>query len=325
MKFFMRFALFLLLLAILRSPYAYADDAAKPAVIEPTLRDVRYGTHSKHKLHFWKAESDEPTPLVFFIHGGGWNGGTRIDKVLSPMLPGLLDHRISVVSIEYRFLKQAVAQGIDPPVFAPMHDAARALQFVRSKASEWNLDPIRVAVSGGSAGACTSLWLAFHDDLAEPDSEDPIARQSTRPLCAAVHRAQTTLDPKQMNEWIPNISYGSRALGITKPGPNKTYPKDFEAFLARRDEILDVIEEYSPYALVTPDDRPVYLFYTRKPGSGKKQGDLVHSANFGVKLQEHMDTVGVECELVHPGVTDARNATIEEYLIEKLTYNADSN
>jgi len=46
-----------------------------------------------------------------------------------------------------------------------MHDCARAIQFLRSKAARWNIDPKRIAATGGSAGAGISLWLGFHDDL----------------------------------------------------------------------------------------------------------------------------------------------------------------
>ena len=77
----------------------------------------------------------------------------------------------------------------------PLEDAARAVQFLRSKAGEWNIDKTRIAATGGSAGACSSLWLAFHDDMAKPDSPDPVARESTRLTAAAVNGAQTSLDP----------------------------------------------------------------------------------------------------------------------------------
>lgn len=69
-----------------------------------------------------------------------------------------------------------------PPVKGPLSDAARPLQFVRSKATEWNVDKERIAASGGSAGTCSSLWLAFHTDMADPKSEDPVAHESTRLL-----------------------------------------------------------------------------------------------------------------------------------------------
>jgi hypothetical protein len=152
--------------------------------------------------------------VLLFIHGGGWQGGGRLSG-LSAMLNDLLAAGISVASVEYRFINEATADGVVPPVKGPLHDAARALQFLRSKAGEWGIDKTRIGASGGSAGACTSLWLAFHDDLADPKSDDPVARESTRLLFAAVSGAQTTLDPAQMKEWTPNSRYGGHAFGFT--------------------------------------------------------------------------------------------------------------
>ncbi len=162
------------------------SELAKAAPLpNPTYYNVSYGDHPKQLIHFWKAESEKPTPLLFFIHGGGWMGGGRLNG-LSAMLNDFLKSGISVASIEYRFIPEATADNVVPPVRGPLHDAARALQFVRSKANEWNIDKQRIAASGGSAGACSSLWLAFHPEMADPASSDPIARESTRLWCAAV-------------------------------------------------------------------------------------------------------------------------------------------
>ena len=109
-------------------------------------------------------------------------------------------------------------QKVEPPVKACVSDAARALQTIRSKARDWNLDPRRIGATGGSAGACTSLWLALHDDLADPKSSDPIARESSRLTCAAVSGAQTSLDPKELREWMPNAIYGGHAFGFAARG-----------------------------------------------------------------------------------------------------------
>ncbi|SVB65625.1 uncharacterized protein METZ01_LOCUS218479, partial [marine metagenome] len=246
------------------------------AVPKPTMSEIVYGKHDRNVLDFWKAESDEPTPVAFVIHGGGWKGGSkeRLDRFADPN--ALLKAGISVVAINYRY----VTSTEKPPVKAPLHDAARALQFVRSKAKEWNLDKKRIGAAGGSAGACSSLWLAFHDDLADPKSKDPVARESSRLACAAVTGAQTTLDPKQMKEWTPNSRYGGHAFGL----------RSFGDFLKQREKILPWIAEYSPYALVTKDDPPVYLIYRTPPAIGKAQKDPTHTSNFGVKLQEHCKT-----------------------------------
>ena len=292
--------------------------ATHPLLPNPTHYDVAYGPHQKQLLHFWKAESDKPTPVLFFIHGGGWMGGGRLSGLTS-MLPEMLEAGISVASVEYRFIPEATADGVVPPVKGPLHDAARALQFVRSKAKEWNIDKERIAASGGSAGACSSLWLAFHPDMADPDSDDPVARESTRLLCAAVRGAQTTLDPRQMKEWTPNSRYGGHAFGF-KGDPEKKISQ-FDEFLAGREKILPWIAEYSPYALVSSDDPPIHLFYSAAPALGQPQKDPTHTSNFGVKLQEHCQEAGVDCELVYPGAPDVKHETTSDFLVRKLIAN----
>jgi acetyl esterase/lipase len=228
----------------------------------------------------------------------------------------MLKEGISVVSVEYRFIPEATKDGEKPPVRGPLHDAARALQLVRSKSAEWNIDKTRIAASGGSAGACSSLWLAFHPDLADPKSEDPVARESTRLLCAAVNGAQTTLDPQQMKAWTPNSRYGGHAFGFTADKEKQL--TQFGAFLAGRETILPWIAEYSPYALVTPDDAPIHMTYATPPAMGQEEKDPTHTANFGVKLQERLKEAGVPCELVYPGAPDVKHKTTAAYLIEKL-------
>jgi arylsulfatase len=284
----------------------------------PTMPDVSYGPHPKQVMHFWKtpqAAADKPAPLLFFIHGGGWQGGDRMSG-LTGMLPKMLASGVSVVSTEYRFIKEAMDAGIEPPVQAPLSDAARALQTVRSRAAEWQIDKTRIAASGGSAGACSSLWLAFHDDMADPASSDPVARESTRLLAAAVTGAQTTLDPVQMKEWTPNSRYGGHAFGFMRSADKRD--SQFAEFLAARDRLLPVINRYSPYALVTADDPPIYLQYGAPPALGQEQKDPTHSANFGVKLKERLDAAGVPCELVYPGAADVQHATVTDFLLAKL-------
>lgn len=149
------FTVFLTVAAIAQDAPAY--DLSVP---KPTLSGISYGEHERHILDFWKAESNFPTPLVFVIHGGGWNGGEKERLHRFANVQQLLNAGISVVAINYRLMKHANEAGVTPPVKVPMHDAARALQFVRSKAGEWNIDKKRIGAAGGSAGACTSLWLA---------------------------------------------------------------------------------------------------------------------------------------------------------------------
>ena len=132
----------LLSLALLTGlTHAQKKSAPYPSEVpKPTYAEVSYGKHERNVLDFWKAKSKSPTPVAFVIHGGGWKGGSkeRLTRFADPN--ALLKAGISVVAINYRY----VTSTEKPPVKAPLHDAARALQFVRSKAKEWNIDKKRI-------------------------------------------------------------------------------------------------------------------------------------------------------------------------------------
>lgn len=296
----MRLALLSALLLPLSSLLAQAP--AKPA---PTKADVAYGTHPRQVLDFYDAKTKAPSPLMFFIHGGGWMNG---DKNNPDFLTQCLDNGISVVSIRYRLIPDAQAEKIDPPVKACLDDAARALQFVRSKAAEWHLDKTRVALCGGSAGGFSSLWLAYHPDLADPKSSDPIARESTRVTCALTFVPQTSLDPQQMRDWIPNNEYGNHAFSLPS----------YQSFVDQRAKLMPWIEKFSPYLLATSDDPPVYLFYDSVPALGQPHKDPPHSANFGAGLVEKLKSVGAPYEFNYTGAKDVKHPDIFSFLTENL-------
>lgn len=315
---------------VLASPFSLAaqeatktkEKAKKKAAPErptPTVADFAYATdHPRQKFDFWQAKSDTPTPVVLLIHGGGWMGGDKTGYGTAAIQP-YLDAGISVASINYRFIPQAMEQKVEPPVKGPLHDAARALQTIRSKAKEWNINPEKVGATGGSAGACTSLWLALHDDLADPQSDDPVARQSSRLTCAAVSGAQTSLDPKELREWIPNSIYGGHAFGFTAPGRSRA--QEFDLLIADREKVLPWIKEYSPIELVTKDDPAIFLDYPNQktpPVLGQKETDPTHSALYGVKLLEKLQATGIEGVLSYPGHKDEKYGSIQAFLIAKL-------
>lgn len=291
-----------------------------PARPKPTVADFAYATDSpRQKLDFWKANSTTPTPVVVFIHGGGWRAGDKAGYAGTVIEP-FLKAGISVAAINYRYIEHAMSDKVEPPVKGCLLDAALALQTIRSKASEWNIDPMRIGATGNSAGACTSLWLALHDDLADPKSTDPIARQSTKLTCAAVSGAQTSLDPKELREWMPNAIYGGHAFGFA--APNRQRPEEFELLMANRESVLPWIKEYSPIELVTSDDPPLYLEYPRQkeaPAIGKPEPDPTHSSMYGIQLKKKTDAAGVELILVSPQSPSEKYPTMQSFLIDKLT------
>jgi acetyl esterase/lipase/lysophospholipase L1-like esterase len=295
---------------------------------KPDKLNVSYGAHERNVMDVWLADSHAPTPCVIFIHGGGWLNGDK-SKGASPA--PYLKEGISYVSINYRFLEQTVidtgseygagpiqprGEYQEPPVRVPLSDAALALQFIRTNASEWNIDPDRIGLTGSSAGGCASLWLAFHDDMADPGAENPVLRESTRVRCAAVESAQTTLDPLQILEWMPNATYGGHALGYVWDRSDPTV--EIRSFLSDRDSVKEWIAGYSPYSLLTKDDPPVFLSYNDTPEKGKKQKDPTHSSNYGALLAEKLDALGITYEFMHAGVQSPRFKNATEFMIHHL-------
>lgn len=246
----------------------------------PTLGNVSYGPDESNKIDFWKANSSTPAPLVVFIHGGGFRGGDKKahDAIL---LQACLDSGISYASINYRLSGVA-------PYPAQMQDSARAIQFIRSKAGEWNVDPKRIACTGGSAGAGISLWLAFHDDLADPKSSDPVARQSTRLACAMPTNMQCTYDPREIMKIVPGNAYDVAPIKQLHGLP-VTFDWDKDPITPDLDARL---RDCSPITHLTKDDPPVFAMNNQ----GNEKPGNIHHPNFGRHLKKQMDAIGIECE-----------------------------
>ena len=82
--------------------------STRPAAPKPTLENVHYGDHERQVLDFYQAKSTRPTPLLFYIHGGGW---VRGDKANPDGAKECLAGGISVVSINYRYIQQGSLRG----------------------------------------------------------------------------------------------------------------------------------------------------------------------------------------------------------------------
>jgi len=275
----------------------------------PTHADVAYGEHPKQRFDLWLAESKDggPTPLCIHIHGGGFRQG---DKRVAPGVPRpYLEAGVSFASINYR-----LSEGGKHPYPIAMHDGARALQFIRSKAAEWNLEPRRIVCYGGSAGAGISLWLAFHDELADPESEDPVARQSTRILAAATSNGQSTYDMRTFREWF----------GVPELAPHPALT-DFYAVEDEADweseRVRESMREASAITHLSKDDVPVYMTYRRGDvpvTAATHEGVWVHHVKLGLKLREAMEELGLECVVVSPDHERDPYGGLPAFLIAKL-------
>src|SRR5688572_31627028 len=105
-------------------------------------KDIAYGDHERQKLDVFVPKADKPLPLVMWVHGGGWEGGSKDGG--NPAV-GMLYRGYAVAAINYRLSKHAVFP-------AQIHDVKAAVRFLRSNAKTYNLDPDRFGAAGASAG-----------------------------------------------------------------------------------------------------------------------------------------------------------------------------
>ncbi len=277
----------------------------KPA---PTYANYPYGPHERQVFDIWltASKNGEPSPVVIYIHGGGFRGGDK-STIQASSIEQFVEAGLSVAAINYRL------SDVGPyPIM--MEDAARCLQTIRSCAGEWDLNPEQVACYGGSAGAGISLWLGFHDDLADPDSEDTVARQSTRITAAATINGQPTYDIHTFREWfgVPDL-INHEAL---YPMYDVTADSEWDSKRVRK-----LMKDASPITHLTKDDVPVYMTYRRghvPVDKNTAQGVWVHHPELGLRLQVAMRKLGLECEVDYPGHPVARYESLEAFLISKL-------
>jgi acetyl esterase len=262
--------------------------------LKPTHADVSYGPHERNKIDLYLVDSKTPAPLVLYIHGGGFQGGDK-RSVGSATVAGYNAQGWSVAAINYRFTNVVPAPG-------QYLDCGRALQFIRANAAKYNINPKLIASTGGSAGAGTSMWLAFHDELADPKSDDPIARESTRLTCIAVSNGQSSYDPR----------FAEKA-GL--PRPNFERHGFFEPFYDIKRSDADTPEAYkryeaaAPITYLTKDDPPALLNYSYKNQDVTNTSDLglvVHHPKLGIALKEQMDKLGIECIVQYRTGDDGR-------------------
>jgi len=255
---------------------------------EPTFADVSYGPYERNVLDFWQAESTGPTPLVISIHGGGFGSGDK-SELFEPFglqyIVESLPNGISFASINYRYAPAT-------PLADIFLDVARAVQFLRYKADEWNIDKDRIAACGGSAGAGSSLWLAFHDDVADPDNADPVLRESSRITTAIAFATQSTYDFEQWEEIL-----GSPPTEIFD------VDGDIEWYHITREEVHTpkgraVRKELDIMGMIDPGDPPVFLCNIHPNIDLEDGGDADHHPRHAIALKKKCDEMGVEAVLV---------------------------
>ncbi len=133
-------ALLLASLAIV-SGSAFAADTPS---IKPTTADVPYGDQERHKLDIYAPPGAKGLPVLFWIHGGGWQAGDKSSVQLKPQW--FVEKGFVFVSTNYRLLPNVDMVTI-------FRDVAKSLGWVHKNIAKHGGDPTRILVGGHSAGA----------------------------------------------------------------------------------------------------------------------------------------------------------------------------
>jgi len=199
-----------------------------------------------------------PTPVLMYIHGGGWVGGTKESSVLR-ILP-YLEMGWAVANVEYRL--GAVARAP-----AAVEDGLCALRWVIRNAGQYNLDTSRIVTTGNSAGGHLALTTGMIPASAGLDRECPGSEE---------------LSVAAIINW-----YGITEVGDLLAGPNtRSYAVEWMGSLENRFEIA---ERVSPMTYVRAGLPPTLTIH----GDADPTVPYQHA----IMLHEKLDELGVPNEL----------------------------
>jgi len=285
--------------------------------------DVSYGPYEDNVFDIFLVESDEATPLIIYIHGGGFTSGSKgvvylsaRNEIREALLAGA-----SYATINYRLLEEADDEG----VIKPLGDSKRCLQFIRYHHEQLNVDPDRIAIYGASAGAGTCLWLGFNEDLADPNAADPVLRESTRVSAIGAKAAQSTYD---LLKWESVVFV---SLGLTLEDmaslPNSSeqgllsfYGADSLEQLATP-ELQAYRQSVDMLALMSADDPEFWVQNSiENTGVPVDQSELFHHVLHAVALGDQADIVGLNCQVYIPplGIADPAGDGVIKFMLDRL-------
>jgi hypothetical protein len=284
------------------------------------VKDVAYGTHERHKLDIFvpKANysSKSKTPLVVFIHGGGFSSGSKEKAYTSSnqkMIVELLNKGVAFASINYPLLDKNDTEGL----IKSLRGAQRSVQFVKHYQNNFNIDPQKVLAMGSSAGASTSLWLAFHDDMANLNSSDPVEQQSTRVMAALAGETQSSLDVVRWEEVFQQYNFSVSSMGSNATkfyGVSKLSDLYTSRIVAYRQDVdlLGLMDASDPEIWVANQSVPVT--------SPSNVSILYHHPYHAKALMDKANQVGLKGSFYIPQmkIMPAKQETMTQFILRKV-------
>jgi hypothetical protein len=250
----------------------------------------RYGTATRNVFDIIMPASSKPTAVVIYIHGGGflWGDKKEAYERRKEDIVYFLQHNIAFATISYQFYKPDDSIGVG----RCLNDVKRAIQYIRYNASKYNIDKQRIGCYGISAGAGSSLFLAFHDDMAIK-GDSTLLGEPTRIRCAGAISTQATYDLFRWFDFIPNLSM---VVWLKK--------KQFHASMANfygyptyngfKPLVDSIPRQYDMLRMISPDDPPIYVINMQKKRFPKNFDIIEHHRGHAIVLSKELAKNGVK-------------------------------
>jgi len=289
--------------------------------------DIEYGEFERNKFDFFAPVTNNKTPLVIYIHGGGFTGGDKTaiysETDFISFIDFFVSQNIAVATINYRFIEDNDSEG----VLKSLNDSKRALQFMKYFAQDLNINKNKILLIGGSAGAGTSLWLSLSDDMALVNSTDMVLKESTRVQGAVALSTQSSYD---VAEWHNSTFFEYQNAGM-----------DFDLLLNLVGEqtflnffgIDDISDLNTPIVqnkrtrldmlgLLSSDDPEIFVSNTDVPYTfPTNNGDVLHHPLHAKAILDKATEENVICKAYIPqmGIDNTNGENMPEFILRILS------
>ncbi len=161
-----------------------------PWRLVPDVEFARVGERPLRLDLYLPRDAKATTPLVVWIHGGGWRKGTKD----ACRMVFLVKEGFAVASIEYRL----APEGAFPD---PLNDCKAAIRFLRANAAQYAIDPNRIGVAGASAGGHLASLVGMTGDDAKLEGTLGTQGVSSRVQAVCDYFGPTDLTSVAGTEW----------------------------------------------------------------------------------------------------------------------------
>jgi alpha-L-fucosidase 2 len=213
----------------------------------PTTDGIVYGVADGQQLtmDYYAPKGSGPHPIAIIIHGGGYQRGTSKSGSEAYCADFLAPAGYVVFSINYRLAPKY-------PYPYMVYDVERAIRFIRHNAGQWDAQPNRIALVGGSAGGFLSNMVGLLNLPGEAGASDPVDRESAQVQAVVTLFAQSSFATVPLNADVhalldPLIKEKGEAEALREASPITYVSKDDPPFL----QILGDKDEYIPFTEAT--------------------------------------------------------------------------